>query len=216
MENKNLAAMIDHTLLKPDAKKEEIETLCHEAMEYHFCSVCVNPSYVEMCANRLKDSGVKVCTVIGFPLGANTTKTKVYEAVEALENGAHEIDMVIHIGAVKNHDWEYVKQDMKAVVDVVSGKGILKVIMETCLLTDEEKIEVCKISKAVGADFVKTSTGFSSGGATVEDIALMRTWVGENMGVKASGGIRSKAAALEMIGAGANRLGTSSGKIIVE
>lgn len=212
----NIAAMIDHTLLKPDATVEQVKKLCSEAKENRFASVCINPSYVPLASQLLFGSGVKVCTVIGFPLGATTTKTKVFETKEAIENGATEVDMVINIGAVKSGDYDLVKSDIEAVVLAAKGKALVKVIIETCLLTDEEKVTVCTICKMAGADFVKTSTGFSTGGATVEDISLMRKVVGTEMGVKASGGIKSSEAAYSMINAGANRLGTSSGIAIVK
>lgn len=213
--NSNIAGMIDHTLLKQDATIEGIKQLCKEARENHFCSVCVNPSYVATCYEELRGSDVKVCTVIGFPLGATTTKTKVFEANEAIENGAKEVDMVVNVGKIKSGDWDFVKRDIANVVIGVNGRAVVKVIIETCLLTDEEKIRVCQICKEVGADFVKTSTGFSTGGATVEDIRLMRNTVGPNMGVKASGGVKSAETAKAMIAAGANRLGTSSGIAII-
>lgn len=203
---------IDHTLLKPEATKEAIVQLCQEAKAYEFMSVCVQPTWVSTAKQELEDSKVKVCTVIGFPHGANTPETKAFETANAIANGADEVDMVINIGAVKSQNWELVKHDIDAVVTVAKEKGVLnKVIIETCLLTDDEKVKVCEICKQVGADFVKTSTGFSTGGATVEDIALMRQMVGADMGVKASGGVRSKEDALAMINAGATRLGASSG-----
>lgn len=203
---------IDHTLLKPEATKEAIVQLCQEAKAYEFMSVCVQPTWVSTATQELEDSKVKVCTVIGFPHGANTPETKAFETANAIANGADEVDMVINIGAVKSQNWELVKHDIDAVVTVAKEKGVLnKVIIETCLLTDDEKVKVCEICKQVGADFVKTSTGFSTGGATVEDIELMRQTVGADMGVKASGGVRSKEDALAMINAGATRLGASSG-----
>ena len=199
----NVAGMIDHTLLKQNASEEQIVKLCQEAKEYHFCSVCVNPCYVPLCYEELRGSGVKVCTVIGFPLGATTTKSKIFEANEAIENGANEVDM-------------FVKKDIADLVTAVHGRAIVKVIIETCLLTDEEKVKVCQIAKEAGADFVKTSTGFSTGGATVADVALMRKTVGPDMGVKASGGVRGPEDAKAMIAAGANRLGTSAGVAIAK
>lgn len=203
---------IDHTLLKPEASQSAIEHLCQEAKAYEFMSVCVQPTWVSFASEQLKGSQVKVCTVIGFPHGANTPETKSFETGNAIDNGAHEVDMVINIGAVKSNNWALVERDIASVVTVAKEKGALsKVIIETCLLTDDEKVKVCDICKAVGADFVKTSTGFSTGGATVQDITLMRQTVGENMGVKASGGVRSKEDALAMIAAGATRLGASSG-----
>ena len=207
--------MIDHTLLKADATKAEMQKLCQEAMDNRFISVCVNPSQIPLCRELLKGSDVKVCTVIGFPLGATSTKTKVFEAREAVENGATEVDMVINVGAAKSGDWDYVKNDIEMVAIAVSGRALLKVIIETSLLTDEEKVRVCAICKLVGADFVKTSTGFSTGGATVEDVRLMRKVVGSEMGVKASGGVRDVETAKAMVEAGATRLGTSSGVVIV-
>ncbi|MCL1996365.1 MAG: deoxyribose-phosphate aldolase [Defluviitaleaceae bacterium] len=217
--NKNTAInrLIDHTLLKPTATKEEIINLCKEAKDNNFISVCVNASYVGLCSDLLRGFDVKVCTVVGFPLGATTTATKVFEATEAIENGATEIDMVINNGALKSGNWDYVKKDIKHIAEAVQTKGaLLKVIIETCLLTDEEKVHVCEICKEIGVDFVKTSTGFSTSGATVEDVALMRKTVGSDMGVKASGGVRDAKTAKEMIEAGATRLGTSSGVAIME
>ena len=202
--------MIDHTLLKQDATSEEIKKLCKEALEYNFASVCVNPTNVELAAKILNGSLVKVCTVIGFPLGANTTKIKVLEAKDAIENGATEVDMVINIGRLKDKDYDYVKKDIEAVVNEVKGKALIKVIIETCLLTDEEKVVACKLASEAKADFVKTSTGFSTGGATPFDVKLMRETVGENMGVKASGGIRTSEDAKELIKNGANRIGASA------
>lgn len=210
------AAMIDHTLLKPEGSDEQIIQLCKEAKEYQFCSVCVNPANISLAYDCLKGSRVKVCTVIGFPLGATTTKTKCFETNEAIENGATEVDMVINVGKVKSGDWGYVKRDIEDVVTASSGRALVKVIIETCLLTEEEKVKVCTICKNAGADFVKTSTGFSTGGATVADVALMRQTVGPSMGVKASGGIKTAQAAREMVQAGANRLGTSAGITIIK
>ena len=207
--------LIDHTLLKPEATTDDVKNLCREARENNFASVCINPSHVPLCYELLRGSSVKVCTVIGFPLGATCTKTKVFEATEAVENGADEVDMVINIGAAKSSDWDYVKKDIESVALAVAGRALLKVIIESCLLTDEEKVRVCAICKMVGVDFVKTSTGFSTGGATVEDVRLMRKVVGSEIGIKASGGVRDAATAKEMIAAGANRLGTSSGVAIV-
>lgn len=202
--------LIDHTLLKPEASVDQVKQLCKEAREYEFCSVCVNPSFVELCAKELKGSSVKVCTVIGFPLGAMTSEAKAFEAKDAINKGANEIDMVINIGRLKDKDDEYVYNDIKMVKEATKGY-ILKVIIETCLLNDEEKIRACMLSKKAGADFVKTSTGFSTGGATKEDVALMRKIVGKEMGVKASGGVRSYEDMLAMVEAGASRIGTSSG-----
>lgn len=210
MEHKDIYKMIDHTLLKQDATSEEIKKLCKEALEYNFASVCVNPTNVELAAKILNRSLVKVCTVIGFPLGANTTKIKVLEAKDAVENGATEVDMVINIGRLKDKDYDYVKKDIEAVVNEVKGKALIKVIIETCLLTDEEKVIACKLASEAKADFVKTSTGFSTGGATPFDVKLMRETVGENMGVKASGGVRTSEYAKELIKNGANRIGASA------
>lgn len=210
-----LSKYIDHTVLKPDTTKEGIKALCEEAAKYDFASVCINPKHVKYAAELLKDTDVNVCTVIGFPLGANTSEIKAAEAKKAIEDGAVEVDMVIDIGAAKEHDYAAVQADIQAVRDAVDKKYILKVIIETCLLTDEEKVEVCKAAKAAGADFVKTSTGFSTGGATAEDVALMYKTVGPDVKVKASGGIRSKEDAMKMIEAGASRLGTSAGSKIV-
>ena len=210
MEHKDIYKMIDHTLLKQDATSEEIKKLCKEALEYNFASVCVNPTNVELAAKILNRSLVKVCTVIGFPLGANTTKIKVLEAKDAVENGATEVDMVINIGRLKDKDYDYVKKDIEAVVNEVKGKALIKVIIETCLLADEEKVIACKLASEAKADFVKTSTGFSTGGATPFDVKLMRETVGENMGVKASGGVRTSEYAKELIKNGANRIGASA------
>ncbi len=207
--------LIDHTLLKPDATKDSIIKLCEEAKQYNFMSVCVNPYYVRLCAEELKDSNVKVCTVIGFPLGANTTLVKVEETKQAIIDGATEIDMVINIGALKNKDYEYVKNEISQIKNAC-GSLILKVILETCLLSDEEIVIASKLSKDANADFVKTSTGFSKGGATIEAVKLMRETVGPNMGVKASGGVHSYEDAINMVNAGANRIGASSGVKIIE
>ena len=204
---------IDHTLLKADANKEQILSLIDEAKKYEFASVCVNPTWVKTAAELLKDSSVKVCTVIGFPLGASAVKA--FEAKDAIANGADEIDMVINIGALKSRNLKLVEDDIKAVVEA-SGSKLVKVIIETCLLTDEEKVEACQLAKLAGADFVKTSTGFSTGGATIEDIELMREAVGPIMGVKASGGARTLEAAQAFIKAGATRIGTSSGVAIMK
>lgn len=212
----NYASYIDHTLLKADASDEAIDRLCEEAKQYHFASVCVNPCYVARCYENLKGTDVKVCTVIGFPLGANTSRLKENEAKEAVFDGAEEVDMVINISRLKAHDDIYVRDEIARLRKGLRKDVILKVIIETCLLTDEEKVRACLLAKEAGADFVKTSTGFSTGGATKEDIALMRKTVGPDMGVKASGGIRTKEAFLEMIEAGASRIGTSSGVKIIE
>ncbi|MFS1514326.1 deoxyribose-phosphate aldolase [Chengkuizengella sp. SCS-71B] len=214
--NKKLAKMIDHTALHPTTTKSQIEKLCHEAKEYQFASVCVNPTWVETASQLLKDTGVDICTVIGFPLGANTPKTKAFETTNAIDNGATEVDMVINIGALKDKNDSLVEEDIRAVVEAAKGKALTKVIIETCLLTDEEKERACQLSVKAGADFVKTSTGFSTGGATVEDISLMRKTVGPDVGVKASGGVRSLQDAEAMINAGATRIGASSGVAIVQ
>ncbi|MGD6818156.1 deoxyribose-phosphate aldolase [Metabacillus sp. 113a] len=210
-----LAKMIDHTALKPDTTRAQIEKLCAEAKEYHFASVCVNPAWVETCARLLDGSDVKVCTVIGFPLGASTPETKAFETMDAIKKGAEEVDMVINIGALKDGDAELVEKDIRAVTEAAKGKALTKVIIETCLLTDEEKTLACELSVKAGADFVKTSTGFSSGGATVEDIRLMRKTVGPEIGVKASGGVRDRQGADLMVEAGATRIGASAGISIV-
>ena len=206
--------LIDHTLLKQDATPEQILKLCEEAKEYDFMSVCVNPAYVPLAAEALKGSSVKVCTVIGFPLGMNLTKTKVEEAQLCIKQGADEIDMVINVGMLKSGNDDYVEAEI-AELKAVAGERVLKVIIETCLLTDEEKVRVCRLAKNAGADFVKTSTGFSTGGATVHDVRLMRETVGPEMGVKASGGVRTHEDLLAMVEAGANRIGTSNGTKII-
>ena len=208
------ARYVDHTLLKPNATQEEIGKLCEEARQYCFASVCVNPSYVSLAAQFLRGSGVRVCTVVGFPLGSTTPTVKAIEARDAIANGADEIDMVINIGALKSGNDALVYDDIKAVREATRGK-VLKVILETSLLSSDEKVRACAASKKAGADFVKTSTGFGGGGATVEDVRLMRQSVGPLMGVKASGGIRDAKAAAEMIAAGATRLGTSASVAIV-
>ena len=214
MDKKTIAAMIDHTLLKPEATPAQIEKLCAEAAEYHFASVCVNPVYITLAARLLKGTGVKVCCVVGFPLGAIAPEQKAAEAASCAAMGAEELDMVIHVGAAKAGDWALVQRDIEGVVKAAAGHTV-KVIIETCLLTDEEKVKACEAAKAAGAHFVKTSTGFSTGGATTHDIALMRKTVGPEMGVKASGGIRDYATAMAMIEAGANRIGASAGIAIV-
>lgn len=214
MDKKTIAAMIDHTLLKPEATPEQIKKLCAEAAAYHFASVCVNPVYIPLAAKLLQGTGVKVCCVVGFPLGAITPEQKAAEAASCAAMGAEELDMVIHVGAAKAGDWVLVQRDIEGVVKAAAGRTV-KVILETCLLTDEEKRKACLAAKAAGAHFVKTSTGFSTGGATAADIALMRKTVGPEMGVKASGGIRDYAAAMAMIEAGANRIGASAGIAIV-
>jgi len=213
---KEIAKMIDHTLLKAEATKDQIEQLCAEAKEYQFASVCVNPTWVAYASELLKGTGVDVCTVIGFPLGANTPETKAFETTNAIENGATEVDMVINIGALKDGDDSWVEKDIQAVVNAAKGKALTKVIIETSLLTEEEKVRACKLAVSAGTDFVKTSTGFSTGGATVEDIVLMRKTVGPSIGVKASGGVRSAEDAKNMIDAGATRIGASSGIAIVK
>lgn len=214
MDKKTIAAMIDHTLLKPEATPAQIEKLCAEAAEYHFASVCVNPVYIPLAARLLKGTGVKVCCVVGFPLGAIAPEQKAAEAASCAAMGAEELDMVIHVGAAKAGDWALVQRDIEGVVKAAVGHTV-KVIIETCLLTDEEKVKACEAAKAAGAHFVKTSTGFSTGGATTHDIALMRKTVGPEMGVKASGGIRDYETAMAMIEAGANRIGASAGIAIV-
>lgn len=206
---------IDHTLLKADAMKEQIQVLCEEAKKYQFKSVCIQPTWVKQATEWLAGSEVEVCTVIGFPLGANSSRVKAFEAKEAVENGATEVDMVINIGAAKDQNWDLVKSDIAAVVEAVPAEVVVKVIIETCLLTDEEKVKACELAEEAGADFVKTSTGFSTGGATVADIALMRKSVSDKMGVKASGGVSNRQEALAMIEAGATRIGASKGIQIV-
>lgn len=206
---------IDHTLLKADSRKEQIDQLLTEAKEHQFASVCVNPSWVSYCADQLKDSPVKVCTVVGFPLGATLSSVKAFETKEAISQGADEIDMVINIGAAKDGNWQLVEDDIRAVVEV-SGDKLVKVIIEACLLTDQEKVAACQASVRAGADFVKTSTGFSTGGATIADVKLMRETVGPDIGVKAAGGARNLADAQAFIEAGATRIGTSSGVAIVK
>lgn len=216
LQDISLARMIDHTMLKPEATPEEIENLCEEAKKYNFASVCINPCYVPLCAKLLKGSQVKVCSVIGFPLGASTTAAKRAEAEEVLNEGAQEIDMVINIGKLKAGDYKYVFNDINQVVLAAKRKNaVAKVIIETALLTDEEKVKACLISKEAKADFVKTSTGFSKGGATAGDIALMRYVVGSSVGVKASGGVRSLEDAETMIKSGADRIGASASVKIV-
>jgi len=210
------ANLVDHTLLRADARKEEITKLAEEAKEFSFASVCVNPTWVSYASELLKESTVKVCTVIGFPLGANTPEVKAFETKNAIENGADEVDMVINIAALKDNNNELVERDIRAVVEAAKGKALVKVIIETCLLTDEEKVRACELSVKAGADFVKTSTGFSTGGATVEDVALMRKTVGANVGVKASGGVRNLKDLENVVSVGATRIGTSSGVKIVK
>jgi deoxyribose-phosphate aldolase len=213
----NIAALIDHTLLKPDASREEIRTLCEEAVKFGFASVCVNPWNVAQAAEFVRGSRVKVCSVIGFPLGATLTQVKIYEAEQAIKLGALEVDMVQNVGALKSGMDDVVEEDIRGVVRVAHGAGaICKVILETALLTNEEKVRASLAAKRAGADFVKTSTGFAASGATVEDVALMRRAVGAQMGIKASGGIRTLADLRKMVGAGATRIGASAGVKIVE
>ena len=211
----SIAKCIDHTVLKPQTTEAAVRKLCAEAAQYGFASVCVNPCWVALCADLLKYSEVDVCTVIGFPLGANTSAVKAFEAAEAIRQGATEVDMVLNVGALKDGNADLVRADIAAVVEAARGKALVKVILETCLLTDEEKRIACRLAKEAGADYVKTSTGFSTGGATEADIALMRAEVGPEMGVKASGGIRDYATAQAMIRAGASRIGASAGVQIV-
>lgn len=211
----DLPPYIDHTLLKPDACISMVEKLCEEAIQYHFYSVCINPCWVSFCARKLRGTGVKVCTVVGFPLGANDSRTKAFEARNAIENGADEIDMVINVGALKSKDFKTVEEDLWAVKRACRTTTVTKAIIETCLLSDEEKVMISELVKKVGYDFVKTSTGFSTGGATTHDVALIRKTVGPKMGIKASGGIRTFEDAKLMILAGATRLGTSSSVKIV-
>jgi deoxyribose-phosphate aldolase len=211
----DLAGFIDHTILKPDATSSEIEQLCREAAEYHFASVCVNPRWVPLCVSLLQGSEVAVCTVVGFPLGANETEIKALETRRAVQQGAAEIDMVIPVGALKGGDYRAVYEDIAAVRRESLGVACLKVIIEAVLLTDEEKVAACSLSRDAGADYVKTSTGFAKGGATLSDVRLMRRVVGQEVGVKAAGGIKDRAAADAMIAAGANRIGASAGVKIV-
>ncbi|MEQ6855707.1 deoxyribose-phosphate aldolase [Lysinibacillus capsici] len=212
---KNFARMIDHTLLKAEATKEQIEKLCAEAKQFNFASVCVNPTWVKRSSELLQGTDVLVCTVIGFPLGANTPTVKAFEAKDAIANGAKEVDMVINIGALKDKNYDLVQADIAAVVEAAKDSALVKVIIESCLLTDEEKVKACELAVAAGADYVKTSTGFSTGGATAEDIALMRKTVGPELGVKASGGVRSLEDMKKMVEAGATRIGASSGVAIM-
>jgi deoxyribose-phosphate aldolase len=213
----DIASLIDHTLLKPEATPEQIAQLCAEAREYGFASVCVNPIYVKLAARLLKDSPVKVCSVVGFPLGATPPEVKAFEARKAIRQGASEIDMVIHVGALKAGDDDHVERDIAAVVAAShAGGAICKVIIETCYLSDDEKVRACEITKRANADFVKTSTGFGPAGATVEDVALMRRTVGPEMGVKAAGGIRTLATLQAMVAAGASRIGASASVKIIQ
>lgn len=216
LNSETLASFIDHTILKADATEQQVLDCCRQARENGFASVCINPVHVPMAAAQLAGSGVKVCTVIGFPLGANSSEVKAFEASVAVREGAEEIDMVINIGALKDEKYDFVENDIRSVVKA-SGKAIVKVIIETCYLTDKEKIKACKLAVKAGAKFVKTSTGFGPAGATAGDVALMRATVGNDIGVKAAGGIRSLKDAVDMLEAGASRLGASSGiKIIGE
>lgn len=215
-QNGDVAKLIDHTLLKPAASQDQIAQLCYEARTYGFASVCINPTHVKLAAQLLKGSGVDVCTVVGFPLGATPATVKAYETQQALRDGATEIDMVINVGALKSQDYAAVFEDIGAVVRTAhAGGALVKVIIEAALLTDEEKVIACQLSKAAGADFVKTSTGFGPGGATVADVSLMRRVVGPKIGVKAAGGVGSYSDAQEMIAAGATRIGASAGVAIV-
>lgn len=216
MTTPQLAKMIDHTLLRADATQSEMAKLTEEAKQYQFASVCVNPGWVAYAAGQLQGTGVDICTVIGFPLGASTSETKAFETKDAIAKGATEVDMVINISALKDGKDDFVEQDIRAVVEAAAGKALVKVIIETCLLTDEEKVRACQAAVRAGADFVKTSTGFSTGGATPEDIALMRRTVGPDVGVKASGGVRSLEDMQKMIEAGATRIGASSGVKIMQ
>jgi len=217
---KDMAKMIDHTYLKPTGRVEDIKKLCEEAREYEFASVCIHPIFVPFAAKQLKESSVKITTVIGFPLGANTTETKAFETRNAIKNGAQEMDMVMNLSAFKSRAYDLVRSDIKSVVDSTNTAGvtsdiIVKVIIETCYLDDDEIVKACELARDAGADFVKTSTGFGTGNATTEDVSLMRKTVGRDLGVKASGGIRNFSDALDMLDAGANRIGTSSGVGIV-
>ncbi len=217
---KDMAKMIDHTFLRPTGRVEDIKKLCQEAKEHEFASVCIHPIFVPFAAKQLKESSVKVTTVIGFPLGANTTETKAFETRNAIKNGAQEMDMVMNLSAFKSRAYDLVRSDIKSVVDSTNTAGvtsdiIVKVIIETCYLDDDEIVKACELARDAGADFVKTSTGFGPGNATTEDVSLMRKTVGRDVGVKASGGIRNFSDALDMLDAGANRIGTSSGVEIV-
>lgn len=211
----NLSKYIDHTILKPNASEDDVKRICDEAKEHNFASVCVNPSYVKYVSGSLQGTDIMTCAVIGFPLGATPKEVKAFEASNAIQNGAEEVDMVINVGYLKSKKYNEVEEDIKAVVDTAKGKAHVKVIIETCLLTDDEKVKACELSVAAGADFVKTSTGFSTGGATIEDVKLMKKTVGNRAKVKASGGIRDYNTAVAMIEAGADRIGTSSGVAFV-
>lgn len=210
-----LNRMIDHTILKADATEEDVLRIIEEAKKYHFYSVCINPTWVSLAKEQLKGEPVAVCTVIGFPLGANTSAVKAYETTDAIDNGADEVDMVINIGALKSKQFNKVQKDIEAVVEAAKDRALVKVIIETALLTNDEIVKACELAKIAGADFVKTSTGFSTGGAKVEDIRLMRATVGPEMGVKASGGIHNEEEAVAMVEAGATRIGTSAGVAIM-
>lgn len=212
----NIANMIDHTVLKAFSTKEDVIKVCKEAKEYGFFSVCINPTHIELAKKELEGSNVKVCTVIGFPLGANTSEVKAFETKDAIKKGAHEVDMVINIGALKDKNYELVYEDIKAVVDAANKQALVKVIIETCYLTDEEKKIACELSVKAGTDFVKTSTGFGTGGSTPEDIKLMRDVVGPNIGVKASGGVRTQDDAKAVISAGCSRIGASASVAIAK
>ncbi len=213
--SERMSAYIDHTLLKPEATRRDVIRLCREAVENNFYSVCINPSYVKTAANELQGTGVKVCAVIGFPLGTTTSAVKAFETAEAVDNGAEEIDMVIHCGALKNKEKQYILDDISAVVRSAKGRAV-KVIIETGLLSDQEKVLACQLAKEAGANFVKTATGYGPGGATVADLQLMRETVGSSLGIKASGGVRTAEDAKKMIAAGATRIGTSAGLTIVK
>lgn len=217
IRRKQLAKLIDHTLLKPNATKDDIARLCEEAKKYGFWCVCVNPTYVSLATKVLQKTDVKVCSVVGFPLGANTPEVKAFEAEKAIDDGASEIDMVINIGALRSRDYELVKRDIREVAKRAKARknSVLKVIIETGLLTEDEKVLACRLIKEAGGDFIKTSTGFNAPGATVDDVTLIRNTVGPNFGVKASGGIRTYSDSLKLIKAGANRIGTSSGVAII-
>lgn len=210
-----LNRMMDHTILKADATEQDVLQVIEEAKEYHFYSVCINPAWVKLAAEKLAGEPVAVCTVIGFPLGANTSEVKAYETTDAINNGADEVDMVINVGALKSAQYKKVQQDIEAVVAAAKDRALVKVIIETALLTKEEIVKACELAQAAGADFVKTSTGFSTSGAAAADVKLMRETVGSSMGVKASGGIHSAQEAMAMIEAGANRLGTSASVAII-
>lgn len=214
MEKASLAPLIDHTVLKAVASPDDIQKICGEAVQYGFASVCLNPCFVNLAVELLKGTNVKVCTVVGFPLGATTPEVKAFETAQAVKQGAGEIDMVINLGAIKAREYDFVERDIAGVVQAAAGKTV-KVIIETCYLTREEKVLCCQLAQRAGAHFVKTSTGFGTGGATVEDVALMRETVGLNMGVKASGGVKTAADAVQVVQAGASRIGTSSGVHIV-